>query len=78
MFATLGRIKDEAVVDNGQVVAGKVLTVRYSYDERIDDGLSTRKAIRRVNEILSDPATHLGCLDDDASTHTPMVTRAEA
>ena len=78
VFATLGRIKDEAIVEDGQVVAGKVITVRYSYDERIDDGLSTRRAIRRVNEILSDPATHLGCVDEDLSTHTPMVTRAEA
>ena len=78
VFATLGRIKDEAVVVDGEVVAGKVLTVRYSYDERIDDGLSTRRAIRRVNEILSDPATHLGCMDEEPSTHTPMVTRAEA
>ena len=78
MFATLGRIKDEALVVDGKVVAGKVLTVRYSYDERIDDGLSTRKAIRRVNEILSDPAAHLGCMDEEQSTHTPMVTRAEA
>ena len=78
VFATVGQIKEEAVVENGQVVVGKVLTVRYSYDERIDDGLSTRKAIWRVNEILSDPATHLGCMKADGSDCGPMVTRAEA
>jgi len=76
VFAMVGKVTDEPVVEDGQVVVGKVLTVRYSYDERIDDGLSTRKAIWRVNEILSDPETHLGCLEDDPSTHNPMVTRA--
>jgi len=78
VFAMVGKIKDEAVVEDGKVVAGKVLTIRYSYDERIDDGLGTKKAILRVNEILSDPEKHLGCLDEDTSTHTPMVTRLPA
>jgi pyruvate/2-oxoglutarate dehydrogenase complex dihydrolipoamide acyltransferase (E2) component len=66
------------VVENGQIVAGKVLNVRYSYDERIDDGLSTRRAILRVHEILTDPGTHLGCLNDDQSTWRPMVQNIEA
>jgi hypothetical protein len=78
VFAMVGKIEDQPVVENGAVVAGKVLTVRYSYDERIDDGLSTKQAILRVNEILSDPASHLGCLDEDESTHTAMVKRLDA
>ena len=69
----VGKIQDEAVVEDGKVVPAKILTVRYSYDERIDDGLSTRKAIFRVNEILRDPYKHLGCLDEDVSTHHSMV-----
>mgnify|MGYP001351066200 CR=1 FL=1 len=73
VFAMVGKIQDEAVVEDGKVVPAKILTVRYSYDERIDDGLSTRKAIFRVNEILRDPYKNLGCLDEDASTHRAMV-----
>lgn len=73
VFAMVGQVKDEAVVEDGKVVAGKVLTVRYSYDERIDDGLGTKKAILRVNEIMSDPEKHLGCLDSDETTHQAMV-----
>jgi hypothetical protein len=73
VFAMVGQVKDEAVVEDGKLVAGKVLTVRYSYDERIDDGLGTKKAILRVNEIMSDPETHLGCLEVDESTHHAMV-----
>ena len=73
VFAMVGQVKDEAVVEDGQLVAGKVLTVRYSYDERIDDGLGTKKAILRVNEIMSDPEKHLGCLDPDVATHHAMV-----
>ena len=58
-FVTLGQIKEEPVVEDGKLVVGRVLTVRYSYDERIDDGLSTRKAIWRVHEILQNPQEHL-------------------
>ena len=75
VFAMVGRIREEPVVEDGNIVVGKVLTVRYSYDERIDDGLGTKTAILRVNEILSDPETHLGCLSEDASTHSAMATR---
>ena len=75
VFAMVGRIREEPVVEDGNIVVGKVLTVRYSYDERIDDGLGTKTAILRVNEILSDPEIHLGCLSEDASTHSAMATR---
>jgi hypothetical protein len=75
VFAMVGKIREEPVVEDGAIVVGKVLTVRYSYDERIDDGLGTKTAILRVNEILSDPETHLGCLSEDTSAHQPMATR---
>jgi len=78
VFAMVGKIEDQPIVENGEIVPAKILTVRYSYDERIDDGLSTRQAIWRVNEILSDPEKHLGCLDEDPSTHNAMVTRLQA
>ena len=74
----VGKIEDQPIVENGEIVPAKILTVRYSYDERIDDGLSTRQAIWRVNEILSDPEQHLGCLDEDPATHGAMVTRLQA
>lgn len=78
VFMMVGAIKEEPVVENGTIVPGKVLTIRYSYDERIDDGLSTRRAILRVQEILSDPAVHLGCLGDDSTTWEPMVRTIDA
>ncbi|MAY80464.1 MAG: hypothetical protein CL930_06715 [Deltaproteobacteria bacterium] len=73
VFMMVGAIQDEPVVEDGSIVPGKVLTVRYSYDERIDDGLSTRRAILRVQEILSNPVEHLGCLNEDKATWKPMV-----
>jgi hypothetical protein len=75
VFAMVGKIQAEPVVEDGEIVVGQVLTVRYSYDERIDDGLGTKAAILRVNEILSDPETHLGCLGPDPATHQPMASR---
>lgn len=79
VFMMVGRIEQKPWVIDGEVVPANILHIRYSYDERIDDGLSTKEAILRVREILSDPAQHLGCLTDDSSTHVPMVTKvAEA
>ena len=72
IFATVGQITEEPVVEDGCVVVGRVLRIRYAYDERIDDGLSARKAIWRVCEILQDPHTHLGCLCEDEE-HPPML-----
>jgi hypothetical protein len=73
VFMMVGRLEQRPWVIDGEVRATNILQIRYSYDERIDDGLSTKAAILRVNEILSDPARHLGCLEDDPSAHPPMM-----
>ena len=56
LFLMVGRIEERAVVRDGQIVVEKVLPMRYSYDERIDDGLTARFGIDGVNTVLSDPS----------------------
>ena len=60
VFITVGQIKMKPVVEDGKVVAKKVLPLRLSYDERIDDGLTAKDALERLVEILENPEEHLG------------------
>ena len=65
LFMMVGAVVDEPVVEDGELAVGRVLTIRWTYDERIADGLTARHGIDRVVEILGDPRRHFGCLGDD-------------
>ncbi len=42
------------------MIARPSLLLRYSYDERIEDGFYCAQAIKRVREWIEDPAAWLG------------------
>ena len=77
LFMMVGRITDRPVVENGEVVIRKQMHVRFSFDERIDDGLSANYGINAVKGALEDPYKYLGCLTEDQSDaralDTPLV-----
>ncbi len=60
VFLTAGKIAERPTVVDGQVVAQKTLHLRWSFDERIDDGLNARFGIDTVRRILEDPEKHFG------------------
>ena len=64
-FITVGEIEERAVIECGEVVSGKVLPIRITYDERIDDGLTAKGAVDSLKRVLSDPKTYLGCVAED-------------
>lgn len=66
-FFNAGQIEERPVVRDGRVVVEKVLPLRCSYDERIDDGLTARAGSEELRRILSDPAKYLGCIAPDGS-----------
>jgi hypothetical protein len=72
LFLMFGQIEERAVVENGEVKVGKVLHIRFSYDERIADGLTAKDGIESVARVLQDPERWLGCLDDNGSDARPM------
>jgi hypothetical protein len=76
LFVMVGRIEERAVVVDGQVVIKKVLPTRYSYDERIDDGLSAAYGMQTLKRVLENPTEALGCLAQDGSDVRPMVSRS--
>lgn len=63
LFMMVGQVEDQPVVEDGKVVPARILHVRWSYDERIDDGLTARFGIDSVKRILEDPRRWLGGLD---------------
>jgi pyruvate/2-oxoglutarate dehydrogenase complex dihydrolipoamide acyltransferase (E2) component len=56
IFCVVGRIRRvPAVDDDGEVVARRVLPVRFTYDERIQDGMYAAHALERFRELAEDP-----------------------
>lgn len=72
LFLMIGQIEDRPVVRNGEVVVRPMMHVRFSYDERIDDGLNARFGIDTLRTVLEDPYTYLGCLREDGSDARPL------
>lgn len=77
VFMMVGKIEERALVEDGKVVVAKVLPLRYSYDERIEDGLNARYGMDAVRETLEHPDRHLGCLAEDGSDAVSLDAPAE-
>ena len=57
LFMTIGRVNDTPVVVDGAVVVRPVLTLRFSYDERVEDGLYAARTLRLLAERIEQPAS---------------------
>jgi pyruvate/2-oxoglutarate dehydrogenase complex dihydrolipoamide acyltransferase (E2) component len=58
IFATMGRIHRAPVVyENDSVGSREVFRMRYTYDERVEDGFYAARALERLAASLADPAT---------------------
>lgn len=55
IFCVLGRVKDEALVIDGGVEVRPTAVLRYTYDERIEDGLYAMRSLERVRQLVEDP-----------------------
>ncbi len=58
IFCVIGQLRDLPVVKDGRLVAVPTLTVRYSYDERIEDGLYAQRSLERLRARVEDPLAH--------------------
>ncbi len=56
VFAVLGKIERAPVVVGDRVEARTVARMRYTYDERIEDGFYAGRALARMKELVEDPA----------------------
>ncbi|TNE43696.1 MAG: hypothetical protein EP343_33315 [Deltaproteobacteria bacterium] len=69
LFIMAGKIEERPYVEDGKLKTRKVIPMRLTYDERIDDGLTASHGIESVRRVLEDPHTYLGCLKEDGSDH---------
>ncbi|MFN8542930.1 MAG: 2-oxo acid dehydrogenase subunit E2 [Candidatus Binatia bacterium] len=54
IFVVMGRVRHIPVVrDDGSVGAAEVLPLRYTYDERIEDGFYAARALERLEALLA-------------------------
>ena len=60
VFMMVGRIHDEVVVGpDRKPTVRPMMTLRYSFDERIEDGLYAARALDIMKKIIEDPAAAL-------------------
>jgi hypothetical protein len=74
----IGRMEERVFAENGQVVIKKVIPLRFTYDERIDDGLNAGHGIKGVIDALENPFELLGCTKADGSDDHPIGQPPEA
>jgi len=72
LFFMAGKIEARPVVQDGALAVGRVLPMRFSYDERIDDGLTARDGIRSLVRVLEDPEYWLGKPDGKGGWTRPI------
>jgi len=72
LFLMIGRTEERVFVENGEIVVHKVLPLRFTYDERIDDGLNAGLGIKGVVDALEHPYELLGCVKTDGSDDHPI------
>jgi pyruvate/2-oxoglutarate dehydrogenase complex dihydrolipoamide acyltransferase (E2) component len=56
IFVTIGRLHRAPVVrEDGSVGSQEVFTLRYTYDERVEDGFYAARALERLQALLESP-----------------------
>jgi hypothetical protein len=57
IFVTIGRLhRAPVVLTDGSVASREVFALRYTYDERVEDGFYAARALERLQALLEDPA----------------------
>ena len=62
-FITLGKVFDRPIVKDGKVTFEKSINVRFSFDERIEDGFTAYQGVKTLINILEEPKKHLSGLN---------------
>jgi pyruvate/2-oxoglutarate dehydrogenase complex dihydrolipoamide acyltransferase (E2) component len=57
LFVTVGQIQPRPVADGAEVAVRPTAMLRYTYDERIEDGLYCAAALELLRRRIEDPAS---------------------
>jgi hypothetical protein len=55
VFATLGRVHDTVEVEDGRPVVCRTATMKFTYDERVEDGLYAAGALAELQRMVEQP-----------------------
>ena len=74
-FAVIGRIRDEVVLVDGKVEVHPVADIKYTFDDRVEDGLACGLGLANLKELLEDPERFAsGFLTDFDGRPPPSVS----
>ncbi|MFO0686844.1 MAG: 2-oxo acid dehydrogenase subunit E2 [Sandaracinus sp.] len=62
LLIALGAVKEEPVVEGGEIRVGKVLRAFATFDHRVLDGMHAAKMSKTLKRIFDDPEKELGAL----------------
>lgn len=71
-FIMAGGIQERPTLKDGQYSPQKTLHLRFTYDERIEDGLNAGEGIKMIKTVLENPYTYLGCLEENPEQHQKL------
>ena len=63
LFMMVGKIDERAMVEDSKVVVRKMLPIRWTYDERIDDGLTSKYGMQSCRLALENPEEAFGPIE---------------
>lgn len=78
MLIATGAIKEKALVEDGRVVIGKVMSVNATFDHRLIDGFHASVMARVLREWLEHPYEHFDDLSTVVPAQKPDATEAAA
>jgi hypothetical protein len=56
LFCAIGKERDDVVVTDGVPTARRVIPLKWTFDERVEDGLYCLKSLDMLREMVADPA----------------------
>ena len=63
IFIAPGEVKSVPVVDDGEIVVGRVMGIHASFDHRFIDGAHAAKMAKAFRRMIEDPFQHFDPLD---------------
>jgi pyruvate/2-oxoglutarate dehydrogenase complex dihydrolipoamide acyltransferase (E2) component len=65
LLIALGTVKDEPVVEDGEIVVRKMLRAFATFDHRVLDGMHAAKMSKTLKRVFDDPEKELGPIPDE-------------
>jgi pyruvate/2-oxoglutarate dehydrogenase complex dihydrolipoamide acyltransferase (E2) component len=64
LLIALGTVQEEACIEDGQIVCGKVLRMYATFDHRVLDGMHAARMSKTIKRLFDDPSAGFGPLPD--------------